>query len=322
MSRATGRAVGMPRSVAVIGAGFLGTHLVRGFVRRGADVTLLSRRPLTGGAAQRAAGAEVVIGDAADAGTLHTVLGDVEHVVWAAGGLMPAESNQRPVEDVLATLPPLLLALDRLVARGGGALTLISSGGTVYGNPTIVPVPEHHVTQPLSSHGVGKVASELYLALYHDVYGLDTQALRVANVYGEGQRANRSQGVIATAVDRLRRREPFPLVANGNAVRDFIHVDDMVDVTCTLAGRPDRPIVVNVGSGVGTSIRTVLDVLADVSGRRIETVPLPARPGDVRSVVLDITLLRSLMAFEPVSLVDGLGALWRGLEGAEQLSGQ
>jgi UDP-glucose 4-epimerase len=128
--------------------------------------------------------------------------------------------------------------------------------------------------------------------------------------------------VIATAIDRLRRGEAFPLIAKGKSVRDFIHIDDVVDVTCTLAGRPDRPIVLNVGSGVGNSVRSVLDILAQVSGRRIETVPVPARPGDVRSVVLDITLLRSLMAFDPVSLVDGLGELWRGLEGAAQLSGQ
>jgi len=322
MSMTTDRSVGAPRSVLVVGGGFLGTHVARGFVRRGVATTVLSRRPPKDGAAARVAGASVVVGDANDIETLRNAAADVEHVVWAAGGLMPAESNERPVDDVVATLPPLLLTLDLLATRGGGSLTFLSSGGTVYGNPTVLPVPEHHLPRPLSSHGVGKVASELYLSLYAEVYGLDTLALRCSNVYGEGQQTHRSQGVVATALACVVQGEPVPLFDDGNAVRDFIHVDDVVDVVCTLAGRKDRPAVVNVGSGIGTSVRTLLEIIADVTGRPVKTTPRPSRPGDVRSVVLDVTLLRSLMAFIPQSLPEGLLRTWYGVEGVNQLAQQ
>jgi UDP-glucose 4-epimerase len=262
-----------------------------------------------------------VLGDAVTEDVLHDVVADVEHVVWAAGGLMPAESNERPVDDVVATLPPFLRLLDALVGRGSSAsVSLLSSGGTVYGDPTVLPVPEHHLPQPLSSHGVSKVACEMYLSMYRELYGLDTVALRCANVYGEGQVPYRSQGVVATALECARTQESIPLVDDGLAVRDFIYVDDLVDVVCTLAARKDRPTTVNVGSGVGTSVRELLALLEQVTGRRITTHPVPSRPGDVRTVVLDITLLRSLMAFEPVPLEEGLARLWRETEGAQQLA--
>lgn len=162
----SGRSIGVPRRVLVIGGGFLGTHLTRGFVCRGATTTLLTRRPLRGSAATRVTGASLVIGDAAHEDALQEALADAEHVVWAAGGLMPAESNERPVDDVVATLSPLLRLLDALVARGGTAsVSFLSSGGTVYGDPTVLPVPEHHLPQPLSSHGVSKVACEMYLSM-------------------------------------------------------------------------------------------------------------------------------------------------------------
>jgi len=316
------RTVGAPRSVLVVGAGFLGANIARGFVRRGVATTVLSRNARRDPTAARVAGASTVAGDANDLETLRAALADSEHVVWAAGGLMPAESNERPVDDVIATLPPLLLMLNLLAVRGDGALTFLSSGGTVYGNPTVLPVPEHHLHQPLSSHGVGKVASELYLSLYAQVHGVDTMALRCANVYGEGQQPHRSQGVVATALACVARGEPVPLFDEGSAIRDFIHVDDVVEVVCTLAGRLNRPTAVNVGSGIGTSVASLLEIIAEVTGRPVITTPRPTRLGDVRSVVLDITLLRSLMAFTPLSLPEGLARTWYGFEGASQLTAQ
>lgn len=307
-----GNTVGVPRRVLVVGAGFLGTHITHGFVHRGAATTLLARRPVTGDAARRVAGARIAFGDATDQDDLRRALGDADHVVWAAGGLMPADSSERPVDDVRLALPPLLGMLELLVARGGGSITLISSGGTVYGNPTVIPVPEHHLPQPLSAHAVTKVASELYLSVYREVHGLETLALRCANVYGEGQVPHRSQGVVATAFASAATGAEMPLVDGGRAVRDFVYVDDVVDVVCTLAARKACPAIVNVGSGVGTSVTALLALVQEVTGRPVATTPVPARPGDVNAVVLDVTLLRSLMAFEPISLPEGLDHLWRG----------
>jgi UDP-glucose 4-epimerase len=255
-------------------------------------------------------GARLVVGDAGDIEAMRPVLEHAEQVVWCAGGLLPAESNERATDDLMTALPPLLGALDLLAARGEGSLTLISSGGTVYGDPSVLPVPEHSLLRPLNAHGITKVASELYLSLYRDLHGLRTLALRCGNVYGEGQLPNRSQGLVAKALNCALHGESIPVFGGGGAVRDYIYVDDVVDVVCTLSGRCDLPSVVNVGTGTGTTVSELLTLVERASGRSLVREQRPARPGDVRAVVLDITLLRSLMAIQPRQLADGLARTW------------
>jgi UDP-glucose 4-epimerase len=238
-------------------------------------------------------------------------------VVWCAGGLLPADSNEHPAADLTSALVPLLTALDVMRHRPGVGITFFSSGGTVYGNPDTLPVPESHPTRPLTSHGVTKVAAEHYLALYGDVYGVPSLALRCGNVYGEGQPADRSQGLIAAALDSVRSRRPLTVYGDGLSVRDFISIDDVVAVVSGLLRRTDVPPVINVGSGRGTSITDALAVVERVTGEHLELEQQPARPGDVRRVVLDISLLRSVLPdFEPTTLVDGVARTWRCVERA------
>jgi UDP-glucose 4-epimerase len=300
------RRIGIPDGVVVVGCGFIGSHVTRAFVARGVRTTVLTRRPPGAATRERLSGARLVIGDAADPDAVRAAVGDAEQVVWCAGGLLPAESNERKVEDLVTSLPPLLAMLELLVDRGGGSLTLISSGGTVYGNPTVLPVPEHHVTQPVTSHGVTKATAELYLHLYRELHGLRTVALRCANVYGDGQIPNRSQGIVATALHRTWRGEPVPVFGDGSIVRDYIHVDDVAHVVATVAGRAEVPPVLNVGTGVGTTVRDLLRMVGEVTGRPVRTERREPRRGDVQAVVLDIALLRSLLAFEPIGLSEGL----------------
>ena len=168
------RGVGMHRGtgVLVVGGGFLGSHLVAGLAAEGARVTVLTRTRPQGGAAARIAGARTVVSDAADPAAVEHALENVDHVVWCAGGLLPADSNLDPIADVRDALPPVLTMLEVLRRRPQVGITFVSSGGTVYGNPTLLPVPESHPTSPLTSHGVTRVAAEHYLALYQDVYGV------------------------------------------------------------------------------------------------------------------------------------------------------
>lgn len=272
--------------------------------------TVLTRSEPDAATRARIDGARLVIADAADAEQLRTALGEAGHVAWCAGGLLPAESNERPIDDVVGTLAPLLVALQALADRGWGHLTLISSGGTVYGNPTVLPVPEHAVLRPLTSHGITRLAAEHYVSLFADVHGVAGLSLRCANVFGAGQRPGRSQGVVAATFARLRDGAHIPVFGDGTSVRDYIHVDDVVDALMALWDLPTTPGVVNVGSGVGTSLSDLLALMEEVSGVAVRVDRHPARPGDVRGIVLDTTLLRSLIPFEPRPLRDGLARTW------------
>jgi UDP-glucose 4-epimerase len=101
-------------------------------------------------------------------------------------------------------------------------------------------------------------------------------------------------------------------------VRDFVSIHDVVDVGTRLLGRTDVPSVINVGSGHGTSVAEALRLVESVTGERIELERQPARPGDVRRVVLDITRLRSVMCdFQPTPLANGVARMWSQVERAE-----
>jgi UDP-glucose 4-epimerase len=298
--------------ILVVGGGFLGSHIAAGLQAGGQRVTVLSRTLPTGDAEVRmsAAGVAVIVGDAADLAAVEAGLDRCADVVWCAGGLLPADSNLDPLGDIHASLPPLLTVLQALRARRRGSMTFLSSGGTVYGNPTVLPVPEDHPTRPITSYGVLKVAAEHYVSIYAELYGVPGLILRCANVYGEGQRGDRSQGLVAAVLERVRRGQPVPVFGDGTSVRDYVHVADVVDVVAALRGLAHPPAVVNVGSGVGTTVDELLADVEAVTGSTVRRQAFPARAGDVDRVVLDIGRLRSLVSFTPLGLEVGLRRTW------------
>jgi UDP-glucose 4-epimerase len=103
---------------------------------------------------------------------------------------------------------------------------------------------------------------------------------------------------------------------DGTVVRDYVHVDDVVKVVLGLAGRRDVPPVVNVGTGVGTSVADLLRQVAEITGTTVPVERRPARPGDVHRVVLDIGLLRSLLPFDPLPVREGLARTWTAMSEA------
>jgi UDP-glucose 4-epimerase len=293
-----------------VGGGFLGTHVAAGFTAAETPTTILTRTAPTTGSLAAAAATRLVEGDAADTDVLDDALTGCGHVVWCAGGLLPAESNADPIGDVLWSLPAFLTALEALRRRPGVGLTFFSSGGAVYGDPHVLPVSETHPVAPRTSYAVMKVAAEHYLALYRTRHGIPGLALRCGNVFGAGQPADRSQGLVAAALARVRAGQPVPVYGDGRIVRDYVHVDDVVAVVLALARRPDMPAVLNVGSGRGTSVTELLTLIEEVTGLAVQVERHPVRPDDIQRVVLDISLLQSTMAFEPRSLRDGLARTW------------
>ncbi len=308
-----------PTGALVVGGGFIGSHVARGFVRRGVRTTVLTRTRPDPRTRARIGDSQLLVGDASQVDLVDEAIEGVECVVWCAGGLLPAESNRHPAEDVASQLEPLLIMLGRLVQREATRIVLISSGGTVYGNPSGLPVSENYVPRPLTSHGVTRLAAEHYLGLYQDVFGVPSVALRCANVYGEGQRADRSQGVIAATLARVQRGAPVPLFGAGSSVRDYLYVDDLVGVLGGLLTHAELPRVINVGSGVGTSLNELLRLIETVTGRSVEIERYPARPGDVGSIVLDISLLESIVRFQPTTLHDGLVQTWEAVVDSERV---
>ncbi len=296
---------GTSRRVLVIGCGFIGERLVSELVRAGHSTVVLTRSPPDARKRERIRGADLVVGDAATEHFLRRALEGVEQVIYSAGGLLPAESNLNPELDLALSLPPLIATLEALRERDEVGLTLLSSGGTVYGRPRYLPVDEGHPTDPISSYGIVRLASEKYVAMYSERYEVPAQIIRCSNVYGENQPVDRGQGTVPTFLQRVLADESISVFGDGSIVRDYIYVGDLTSVVLRLLALPSEPRLLNVGSGVGTSLNQLIELVGDITHKRVRVDRHDVRSFDVHKIVLDISRLRSLIDFEPTRLEDG-----------------
>jgi UDP-glucose 4-epimerase len=251
-------------------------------------------------------GHEILIGDARHGDELATLLEGADHVVFAAGTTKPAESNQNPAHEVAANLSPLLATLTGMRRASVPAMTLLSSGGTVYGPDAPTPTPETASLWPICTYGVLKVAAERYVGLYAHQHGMAADILRCSNVYGPGEPTHGSQGLIGVTRAALRAHRPVVVFGDGSARRDFVHVDDVAETVVALAARPGGKRVLNVGSGRSDSVLEVIEAVAESLGTTATLEHRPGRSTDVPVVQLDVSRLRELIEHEPRDLRQGL----------------
>lgn len=293
----------------VIGCGFIGSHVVAELAARGLPPVVLTRSRPADAVTASIDPLDLHIGDAAVPAELERALGGVGEVVYSAGGLLPAASEEDPERDAELTLAPLRATLDALETRRRVRLTYVSSGGTVYGDPERLPVPETAPTHPRGAYGRLHLACEEEIARRRSERGLQARILRCATVYGEHQRPDRGQGAVATFLHRIQRGEEIRLFGGESTIRDYVYAGDVAGVIADLLGRADAPAILNVGSGKGTSLLELLRLAERQVGREAKVEKLPERDFDVHEIVLDIGQLRRAVGFEPTPLPAGIAAV-------------
>ena len=300
----------------VIGAGFIGSHVAEALVAKEIPTRVLTRSVPRPEIRAALLGADLAVGDTFATSTLEQGLEGVRHVVFCAGTTTPADSvasheSSDPSVDLLPTV------LEAIRGRPGIGITYLSSGGTVYGHAIRSPIDEAHPTDPIVPYGAAKLAGERHLARYRQDWGVQGRVLRCANVYGERQRADRNQGIVAVFLDRLRRSLPLVVAGDGSVVRDYLYARDLAAAIVALIELDEGPDVINVGSGQGTSVSELVQLMEEVTGLRARTEHTPSRSFDVRHNVLDISRLRATIPFDPVPLRSGLERTWDALLRAE-----
>jgi UDP-glucose 4-epimerase len=294
----------------VVGAsGFIGSHLVDALLAQGVPVRAVVRQGsgLLAPAALLDSRLAVHRLDMADAEALASVCAGAEVVFHLASTTLPHSSNLDPGFDVSSNLLGALHVLEAVRRAGGARLVVVSSGGTVYGVPQQVPIPEDHPTEPTCSYGITKLAIEKYVALYRQLHGVQGVVLRVANPYGERQRLDAPQGVVPVFLGKALRGEPLEIWGDGSTVRDFLHISDVVRALLAAWLQPSEPLVFNVGSGTGLSLSALVELLAVELGRPLEVRHRPARGFDVPTNVLCIAQAQRCWGWQPeVSVAEGL----------------
>ncbi|CAH2792310.1 MAG: UDP-glucose 4-epimerase (EC [uncultured Caballeronia sp.] len=288
------------------GSGFLGSYLARALKLRGVNVRIYDR-----GLHDDTEEDYVYIkGDFATGEHLAEALEGVDIVYHLISTTIPSTSNAYALFDVESNVGGTLRLLDHMKTAGVNRIIFTSSGGTVYGNPRTLPVPEDHPLQPLCSYGVAKVAIEGYLRLNASLHGLNAAVLRVANPYGPGKARIGVQGFIPTLFANIAKRAPIEIWGDGSVVRDYIYVDDAVDVMLEAASWNGFRLY-NVGSGIGYSLLDVLRTVERATGCRANVVYKQGRCFDVDEIYLDISKITSETGWRPkVSLDAGCRLFW------------
>jgi UDP-glucose 4-epimerase len=299
-----------PKRLLVVGCGLIGAAIGRAALRRGIEVRILTRSLPSALPQELQERVDVRIGDAADTDSVASSLEAVDHVIYTVGDLRSGISASDPAATLFNEARPLLQTLEACRRHPARSFTYVSSGGTVYGNARILPIPEDHPTDPLVSYGIAKLAGEKYVLLYAKLHRMRVRVVRCSNAYGEGQATDRPQGIVGVALSRIARGLPITVWGDGSSVRDYIHVDDVASAILALCDAPVEPCLVNLGTGVGTSLKQLLVLMSEATERTVDVRWEASRGFDVPANVLDISRLRTLIDFQPMPLHEGIMRTW------------
>jgi UDP-glucose 4-epimerase len=224
----------------------------------------------------------------------------------AAQAAVPS-SMQDPVRDAAINVMGLLNLMECCVKTGVRKVVYAASGGTLYGEARKLPVKETASGRPVSPYGISKKVGIDYLSFYERHHGIAFTALALANVYGPRQDPHGEAGVVAIFASTMLAGRAPTIHGDGNQTRDYVFVDDVVHAFALSAERGDGHLV-NVGTGLETSVNGLYRMLAEITRFTGEPSHGPARPGDLRRNALDISIANDVLDWRPwTHLQDGLG---------------
>lgn len=290
------------------GGGFIGSAVTDRLLREGHSLRIFER-PRVQPYRTFDPGEEVewVTGDMLSTHDVTEALAGADAVIHLVSTTLPKSSNDDPIYDVQSNVVASLHLLDAMRAQRTGRIVFISSGGTVYGAPSYLPVDERHPTEPEVSYGITKLAIEKYLLMYGRLFGIRPVILRVANPFGARQRVETAQGAVAVFLRRAMRGLPIDIWGDGSVTRDFIYISDVADAFAKALDYAGDQAVFNISSGVGTSLNELIALLEDVLGVSVTRRYLNGRPFDVPVNVLANDLARRALGWEPrVAMREGL----------------
>jgi UDP-glucose 4-epimerase len=231
---------------------------------------------------------------------------DVVYHLAAQSGVRP--SIEHPTLDASINVMGTLNVLECAAKVGTRKVIYAASGGTLYGEPKRLPAKESTAqgSRPLSPYGISKKIVLDYLAFYQRYRGLDYTALALGNVYGPRQDPHGEAGVIAIFASRMLAGERCAIFGDGNQTRDYVFIDDVVHAFVQAFDRGSAKLV-NIGTGLETSVNHLYHQLADIIGYSEEPEHGPLPPGELRRIALDIGSAASAIAWKPwTHLEDGL----------------
>ena len=304
----------MNRILITGGAGFIGSNLARHLIEKGHEITIIDNLS-TGSYSNirniaKDTNFRFVEGDVRDLNLVQDCVKGTDSVVHLAAVTSVPYSLDKPQEtfdvNLNGTVNLLRCSLENHVSK-----FIYGSSCAVYGDVLRLPIREDHSLQALSPYAASKIEAEQQCRAFSEK-GLHTVSLRFFNVYGPGQEFSTNHGVISNFIEKMMRRQAPLIYGDGEQIRDFVHVNDIVEVlTKLIEDANGDSTALNIGTGKATSINQLVMDLQELLDRE-ELTPLrqPPRPGDIRLSQADIGRAKHLLSYLPhIDLPRGLEML-------------
>ena len=293
------------RALVTGGSGFIGSHLVDALLARGDEVAAVDNF-FTGKEENLEPaienGARLHVEDILDERAMSRILEEAKPDVAFHLAAQPhvTRSVKDPVLDLRSNVEGTVKLLE--LARGPRPFKVVfaSTGGAIYGEGEgrDLPLDEDAVCEPYSPYAQSKWAAELYLDLYRRLHGVDSVALRLANIYGPRQDPYGEAGVIAIFSAALHEGRQPSVFGTGEQTRDYTYVGDVVRAFIAAADS-DTGGTFNIGTGNETTVLELGERLGALCGTSFDPKMEPARPGEVQRIALSPARAEGAFGWQP-----------------------
>jgi UDP-glucose 4-epimerase len=294
------------------GNGFIGSHLVEGLVHDGYKVKVFDT--FNGGVKNLEDirdKIELIQGDFFSETDIADALHGTDYVFHFISTTNPATSVKNPVFDIQTNIIGSVKMFQTAQKAGVKKMFFPSSGGTIYGEPLSVPIKESAPAKPVNPYAISKLAIERYLEFFHHNYGMEYVILRYSNPYGERQNPLGNQGVIPIFLNQIKNNEKPTIFGDGNSVRDYIYIKDAIDATIAVVKKNPKSCVFNIGDGKGTTLNELIQIMGEVTGKKITPLYIPDSRNYISKIVLDIGKIYRETGWSPtMGIYEGIRNTW------------
>lgn len=271
------------RVVVIGGNGFIGKNLVNYLCKLNYEIIVYDKRKIE----EENVDISYIQGDLSDITLLKKIINCEDVIIHLGCTSVPHNSNlclEGDIENNLLTTSRLLTVCKEKLVR---KVIYASSGGSIYGVPSYLPIDEKHPTNPISVYGIHKLTIEKYLAILNRETNIQTISLRIGNPYGTGQKAFTGQGVIPTFLASALQGKTIEVWGNGLAVRDYLYITDLCEVISRCIRYDGKEQIFNIGSGQGTDIKMIIKTIEDVMGIQLNPIYKEAYEVEVNNNILN-----------------------------------